>query len=124
MIYYCSAYDGPATTQDRIVNFEGAIEIYLTDMQRRHATGATTSESSYYGPLENLLNAIGGSLTPKVLCVGQLGNVGGGQPDFGLFTTRQLQKGRPAGRCIARARGDRGEAARGRDSEDRRHRAG
>jgi hypothetical protein len=77
------------------VNFEAAVETFLIDMQRRNATGATTAESSYYGPLENLLNTIGGSLKPKVLCVGQLGNIGGGQPDFGLFTAKQLQQGRP-----------------------------
>lgn len=76
-------------------NLQAAVETYLTDMHRRHATGATTAEASFYGPLENLLNTIGATLRPKVLCVGQLGNVGGGQPDFGLFTTKQLQQGHP-----------------------------
>ena len=64
-------------------------------MHRRHATGATTAEAFISGPLENLLNTIGATLKPKVLCVGQAGNIGGGQPDFGLFTAKQLQHGRP-----------------------------
>ncbi|MGH8545541.1 MAG: type ISP restriction/modification enzyme, partial [Gammaproteobacteria bacterium] len=76
-------------------NLRAAVETYLTDMHRRHATGATTVEASFYGPLENLLNTIGATLKPKVLCVGQLGNIGGGQPDFGLFTAKQLQHGQP-----------------------------
>jgi N-6 DNA Methylase len=76
-------------------NLQAAVETYLTDMHRRHATGATTAEASFYGPLENLLNTIGTTLKPKVLCVGQLGNIGGGQPDFGLFTAKQLQDGQP-----------------------------
>ena len=59
-------------------NLQVAVETYLTDMHRRHATGATTAEASFYGPLENLLNTIGATLKPKVLCVGQLGNIGGG----------------------------------------------
>jgi hypothetical protein len=75
--------------------FEVVVEAYLTDLQRRHATGATTPETSFYGPLESLLNAVGASLKPKVLCVGQLREAGAGRPDFGLFTASQCQRGEP-----------------------------
>ena len=46
-------------------------------------------------PLANLLNAVGGALRPKVFCVQDLANQGAGHPDFGLYTTRQVQKGKP-----------------------------
>jgi hypothetical protein len=65
-----------ASGQPEVDNLQAAVETYLTDMHRRHATGATTAETSYYGPLENLLNTVGASLKPKVLCVGQLGSIG------------------------------------------------
>ena len=48
-----------------------------------------------YGPLANLLNAVGASLTPKVFCVGELADQGAGHPDFGLYAAKQLQKARP-----------------------------
>lgn len=47
-----------------------AVEHYLTDLQRIRASGSATGERSSYGPLANLLNAIGGALKPKVFCVG------------------------------------------------------
>ncbi|HYD70249.1 type ISP restriction/modification enzyme [Azospirillum sp.] len=37
-----------------------------------------------------LLNDIGGLRRPKVVCVGQLADVGAGHPDFGLFTVTQI----------------------------------
>ncbi len=77
------------------VDFEAAVETYLSDLQRRHATGAATAETSFYGPLESLLNTIGHHLKPKVLCVGQLRDTGAGRPDFGLFTANQCQRGEP-----------------------------
>ena len=48
-----------------------------------------------YVPLANLLNAVGSALRPKVFCVQDLANQGAGHPDFGLYTTRQVQKGKP-----------------------------
>jgi hypothetical protein len=77
------------------VDFEATVETYLSDLERRHATGAATAETSFYGPLENLLNAIGHHLKPKVLCLGQLRDAGAGRPDFGLFTANQCQRGEP-----------------------------
>ena len=36
-----------------------AVETYLADLQRVRASGGATGERSSYGPLANLLNAIG-----------------------------------------------------------------
>ena len=59
------------------------------------STGGGTGELSYYPPLSNLLNAVGGSLRPKVYCVSQLAQQGAGHPDFGLYGARQVSKGQP-----------------------------
>ena len=72
-----------------------AVESYFADLGRVRATGGATGERSSYGPLASLLNAIGGTLKPKVFCVGELADQGAGHPDFGLFTARQGQKGQP-----------------------------
>ena len=71
-----------------------AVEAYLTALRQIRASGGATGERSYYGPLENLLNAVGNTLKPKVLCVGELADQGAGHPDFGLYAAKQLQKGR------------------------------
>ena len=71
------------------------VETYLADLQRVRASGSATSERSSYGPLANLLNAIGATLKPKVFCVGELADQGAGHPDFGLFSAKQVQKGQP-----------------------------
>ena len=72
-----------------------AVETYLTDLRRVHASGGATGERSSYGPLANLLNAVGASLKPKVFCVGELADQGAGHPDFGLYAAKQVQRGRP-----------------------------
>ena len=72
-----------------------AVETYFTDLGRVRASGGATGERSSYGPLANLLNAVGASLTPKVFCVGELADQGAGHPDFGLYAAKQLQKARP-----------------------------
>ena len=72
-----------------------AVETYLTDLRRIQASGGATGERSYYGPLENLLNAVGNALKPKVICVGELADQGAGHPDFGLYAAKQLQKNQP-----------------------------
>ena len=48
-----------------------AVETCLTDLGRVHASGGATGERSSYGPLVNLLNAVGASHKPKVFCVGE-----------------------------------------------------
>ena len=72
-----------------------AVESYLTDLRLVRASGGATDERSLYVPLANLLNAVGGTLKPKVFCVQELADQGVGHPDFGLYSTRQVQKGRP-----------------------------
>ena len=72
-----------------------AVEAYFADLGRVRASGGATGEMSRYGPLENLLNAVGATLKPKVSCVGNLADQGAGHPDFGLYAANQLQKGEP-----------------------------
>ena len=72
-----------------------AVEAYFADLGRIHASGGATGERSSYGPLANLLNAVGATLKPKVFCVGELADQGAGHPDFGLYTARQVQRGSP-----------------------------
>ena len=72
-----------------------AVEAYLADLRRIRASGGATGERSYYSPLANLLNAVGDALKPKVFCVGELAQQGAGHPDFGLYTAKQVQRGRP-----------------------------
>ena len=77
------------------VKLTAAVEAYLADLARVRASGGGTAERSSYGPLANLLNAIGGTLKPKVFCVGELADQGAGHPDFGLYVATQVQRGRP-----------------------------
>ena len=72
-----------------------AVEAYFADLERVRASGGATGERSSYGPLANLLNAVGASLKPKVFCVGELADQGAGHPDFGLYSAKQVQRGRP-----------------------------
>ena len=78
-----------------MIKLTKAVEEYFTDLRRIHATGGGTGERSSYGPLANLLNAVGKTLKPKVFCVSELADQGAGHPDFGLYTAKQVQKGRP-----------------------------
>ena len=71
------------------------VEDYLTDLRRIRASGGATGERSYYPPLTNLLNAVGGTLKPKVFCVSELAEQGSGHPDFGLYAAKQVQRGLP-----------------------------
>ena len=72
-----------------------AVESYFADLARVRASGGATGERSSYGPLANLLNAVGATLKPKVFCVGELADQGAGHPDFGLYSAKQVQRGRP-----------------------------
>ena len=72
-----------------------AVEDYCAALARMHATGGSTGERSSYGPLVNLLNAVGALLKPKVFCVQELADQGAGHPDFGLYGARQVQRGQP-----------------------------
>ena len=75
--------------------FTAAVEAYFTELGRVRASGGATGERSSYGPLANLLNAVGVALKPKVFCVGELADQGAGHPDFGLYASKQVQRGRP-----------------------------
>ena len=71
-----------------------AVEAYFADLGRVRASGGGTGERSSYGPLAHLLDAVGATLKPKVFCVGELADQGAGHPDFGLYTAKQVQRGR------------------------------
>lgn len=66
------------------------LEEYLRELREIRSSGAVP-ETSYYPALANLLNAVGGTVKPKVRCI-QHPSHGAGFPDFGLFTPDQLQK--------------------------------
>ena len=83
---------GMATTTSKLT---AAAEDYLAELRRVRATGAATEERSYYPALHNLLNAVGGTLRPKVFSVIELGQQGAGHPDIGLFAANQVSKGQP-----------------------------
>ena len=89
----------PSETTDmmtgRNTKLTASIETYFDDLRRVRASGGSTGERSSYGPLANLLNAVGATLKPKMFCVGELADQGAGHPDFGLYTAKQVQKGRP-----------------------------
>ena len=72
-----------------------AVEQYFTDLRNIRASGGATPELSYYTPLNNLLNAIGAALKPRVFCVGAMAQQGADHPDFGLYAANQVQKGKP-----------------------------
>ena len=72
-----------------------AVEEYLAELRKIRVSGGGTSELSYYLPLGNLLNAVGGWLRPRMHCVSQLAQQGAGHPDFGLYAAKQVSKGRP-----------------------------
>ena len=71
------------------------VEAYLDDLRRIRASGGATGERSYYPPLNNLFDAVGATLKPKVFCVVELAQQGAGHPDFGLYAAKQLQRGTP-----------------------------
>ncbi len=55
------------------------------------SSGGVVEETSGYGALANLLNAVGHTLKPKVRCFIHVKNSGAGLPDGGLFTPDQLK---------------------------------
>ena len=78
-----------------MIQLTTAVETYFEDLRRIRALGGGTRERSFYGPLANLLNAIGNTLKPKVSCVTELADQGAGHPDLGLYAAHQMQKGQP-----------------------------
>jgi type ISP restriction-modification system protein/N-6 DNA methylase len=66
--------------------------IYLRELHDIRASGANVPETSFYGPLANLLNAVGRTLKPRVRCIINPKNQGAGIPDGGFFTADQLPR--------------------------------
>ena len=58
---------------------------YLTDLRAIRSTGSATAETSFYPPLDRLLNAAGQKLKPQILFSTQLRSQGAGMPDGGFF---------------------------------------
>src|SRR3954451_5698614 len=67
-----------------------SLETYLR--QLREARPAAVNETSYYGALANLFNAVGEKLKPKVKYVITPKGQGAGIPDGGLYTATQLRR--------------------------------
>jgi len=68
------------------------VEKYLRHLHEIRSSGEATDETSYYTPLNNLLDDIGKTVKPRVRCILQLKNRGAGHPDGGLYTLEQFQK--------------------------------
>ena len=81
-----------------------AVEAYFADLRRVRASGGATGEQSSYGPLANLLNAVGAALKPKVFCVQGLADQGAAIP-----ISASIRPNRFSG--ASRARGRRRNAA-------------
>ena len=71
-----------------------AIQAYFQHLNIIRSSGGATDERSYYPPLSNLLDTVGGTLRPKVFCVTELAQQGAGHPDLGLYAAHQRQKAR------------------------------
>jgi len=65
------------------------LETYLSEIATLRGA---TKETSGYGVLQNLLNAAGHTLKPKVKCIIHPKNTGAGIPDGGLFLPEQLKQ--------------------------------
>ena len=64
-------------------SFVTITQTYLEAIHKIWRTGVATDESSYYGPLRDLFDAIGRTLSPAVSCVSQ--PRGSKHPDFLLY---------------------------------------
>jgi hypothetical protein len=71
------------------------VEDYFSALRDVHRLGAGTAERSRYTALDNLLDAVGAELKERVICLPDLEDTGAGHPDFGLYTNKQLQRGKP-----------------------------
>jgi len=79
---------------------------YLRDLHDIRSSGANVPETSFYGPLANLLNDVGRMLKPRVRCIVNPKNQGAGIPDGGFFTADQLPRtGEPDTHAQLPARG-------------------
>jgi len=65
---------------------------YITDLRAIRSTGSATAETSFYPPLDRLLNTAGQKLKPAILFSTQLRNQGAGMPDGGFFPQPARQR--------------------------------
>lgn len=65
---------------------------YITDLRAIRSTGSATAETSFYPPVDRLLNGAGQALKPPVLFSSQLRNSGAGMPDGGFFPQYNRQR--------------------------------
>ena len=91
----CAALGDNGAMMGTNAKLTAAVDAYFADLGRVRASGGATGERSSYGPLANLLNAVGAMLKPKAFCVQELADQGAGHPDFGLYAAKQVQKGQP-----------------------------
>lgn len=82
-------------TTDTNKKFVAAARGYFSDLHAVHTSGGATEERSGGVAVANLLNAIGETLDPKVVCISELADQGAGHPDFGLYAAGQMQQGLP-----------------------------
>ena len=75
---------------------EQIVRRYLERMRDIRGSGPAP-ELAFYPALDELLNAVGAELKPKVAAVSQLGQQGHGHPDFGFYTAEQIKRGKPSG---------------------------
>jgi hypothetical protein len=61
-----------------------ALLTYLKHLRDIKESGIASSERSFYPALDTLFNAIGASLTPKVLAIHEISDQGSGRPDYAL----------------------------------------
>ena len=69
-----------------------SLATYLRELRDIRSSGANVSETSFYGPLANLLSDVGRTLKPRVRCIIHPKNQGAGIPDGGFFTADQLPR--------------------------------
>ena len=93
--YYVGSVRRHRAMSGTTMKLTAAVQEYFADLRRVRASGGATQERSLYGPLGNLLTAIGATLRPKVFCVQELADQGAGHPDFGLYAAKQVQRGAP-----------------------------
>ncbi|MDE2832938.1 MAG: N-6 DNA methylase [Bacteroidota bacterium] len=79
-----------------MVSFVTITQTYLAEISKIYRTGVSTEELSYYGPLRDLFNAIGSTLSPAVSCVEQPRGVN--RPDFLLYAEGDSKDGDAAAR--------------------------
>ena len=81
-----------------------AVEDYFDDLRKIKASGGGTAETSYYPPLTNLLNAVGGSLKPKCVLHQPARTAGRGPPRFRPFRRQAGVQGPAQAGSAARGR--------------------